>query len=238
MLMTSHQNSEGLAKGLLPFVRTARPLTSCLPWNRFDPQVTEWLLSPVKEWPSNRPSKYYTYMTQGDNPADSRLQAGLYVEKGFGHDARMIYVGNQIMDDRWGWHHVLDGFRSGAIPGILAGLPPAAQAQTVIRLFGGYEGAEWGDYLITLGTSGEADITVSAEQPCREMAALASVKSWKDLPTALDTLTSDQWLWVNCYVYVNLGLLPHAKAPDDKVWTDAQVWNRFLEPLLPWISEK
>jgi hypothetical protein len=237
-IMTSHQNSDGFAKGLLPFVLTARKSTSCRPWNPWNAPETEWLLSPVREWPAYRPSKYFTEMDRAEEPVDSRLHVGIYAEKGYDGEARKAYPENQLMDASWGWHRVLDGFRLGAIPGILAGMPPMCRAQTMIRFGGGYGGPVDGDYTITINEGSETLLTTTVEDPCKEMAALAAVGSWKELVTALDTLASDGWLWVNFYVYLRLGLAPRDRKPDDEVWTDQQVWSRFLEPLLPWISEK
>jgi len=48
-VMTKHTSSENFAKGILPHIQTAFPSTTCRPWNRFESQETEWLLSPVRE---------------------------------------------------------------------------------------------------------------------------------------------------------------------------------------------
>ena len=238
MILTKHQNSEGFAKGLLPFFLAARPSASCFPWNPWNAPETEWLLTPVKGNPAYRPSKYFTEMDRADEPADSRLHAGIYVEKGYDGDARKVFPRNQLMDATWGWHHVLDGVRSGTIPSVLSGMPPACQAQTVINLYGGYDGAEYGNYLITLTDSNGGALLTSVDQPCKEMAPLATVQSWPDLAAALDRMTKDGWLWMNFYIYLQLGLAPREGAPVGEIWSDQHVWSRFLEPLLPWISEK
>lgn len=115
-IMTQHQNSEGLAKGLLPYIQTALSGATCRPWNRFESQETEWLLSPVREWPLVRPCKYYTAMTRTEDPTESRLVAGIYVEKGRTGDAAKMSKANERMDSRWGWHNVVTGFRSLKFP--------------------------------------------------------------------------------------------------------------------------
>ena len=240
MILTKHQNSEQFAKGLFHYILTARPSTYCRPYNPWEMPEAEWILSPVKEYPAYRPSKYYTEMVYAKPPEDGRLNAGIYVEKGFTGDAKGGNPNTQQMDASWGWHHVLDGIRSGDIPNILAGMPRACRPQIHMRLFGGYEVEthEGGDYIISLKKGNEVELVTTVVEPCKEMAVLATVKSWKDLAVALDELTANGWLWVNFYIYLQFGLAQREGTPGGEEWTDQQVWNQFLEPLLPWITKK
>lgn len=242
-IYTPHQNSESLAKGLLPQIETALPNLSCRPWDRFKWSETEWLLSPVKEFPLYRPCKYFTMMKKAEDPAESRLLAGIYVEKGFESVARTIFPPNQIMDKSWGWNGVLNGCREGAIPAVIGKFPSQCLSQTFLKVFGGYEHPEGkeesppgGDYFITL--NGDNTLSTTVKKAFKEMSPLETVKSWKDLSAALDVLTRDGWLWVNFYLYLSMPIAPRVGKPEGEVWTDDLVWMRFLKPFLPWITVK
>ena len=239
-MMTQHQNSEGLAKGLLPYIETALPTATCRPYNRFESQETEWLLSPVRgEVPLYRPSKYYTVMNRADDPTDSQLLAGLYVEKGFTGDAAKMGKVNERMDASWGWHDVMKGFCSGKLSAVLEAMPSALRQQTEIQVSGGYPEDTYGSYQIHRPERGKGSpLTVDIETPVPHLAVIGSVSSWDDLAAALTTITANDWLWIDLYIYVRLGVAPRTAKAGKTMLTDQQLWNGFLEPLLPWITVK
>ncbi len=242
-IFTPHQNSQSLANGLLPQMETVLPRLASRPWNRYEWLDTEWLISPVKEFPLYRPCKYFTMMDKVEDPAESRLRAGLYVEKGYGDVARALHPEKQIMEDDWGWPRFLEGFKSGAIPSVLNGLSGPCKAQIELNLFGGYDDSEgrlveetFGDYTFTL--KGNDSLAVDVEAKSKETASLADVKDWKHLVAALDTLTRDDYLWLNFYLGLSMPIAPRVGTPKGEVWTDDIVWTRFLKPFLPWITMK
>jgi hypothetical protein len=238
-MKTLHQNSEGLAKGLLPYIETALPNSTCRPWNRYEFQETEWLLSPVREWPLCRVCKYYTDMVRGEDPMDGELCAGIYVEKGFTGDAAKMNKANECMDASWGWHTVLTDIRSGKIADVLTALPAECRDGTEIAISGGYDGPTYGTYRLRLRFSDDgAPFTVHAEEPVPHLAAIGSVTSWETFAKVMDTLAVDDWLWVDMYIHIRLSLASRTGVSEGEVWTDQELWNHFLQPLEPWVSQR
>ena len=236
-IVTLHQNSEGLAKGLLPYIQTALPSTTCRPWNRFDSQETEWLLSPVREWPLVRPCKYYTAMSRAEDPTESQLVGGIYVEKGRTGDAAKMSKGNECMDARWGWHAVVKGFHSHEIPEVLEALPDECRGQVEVQVSGGYPEDTFGTYRVRVhAPDGSAPFTVDAEAPVPHLAAVGRVTSWDEFAASLEALSTDDWLWVDMYIRIRLLPTPRVGEPRANVWTDQQLWNEFLESFLPWVT--
>ena len=236
-IMTPHQNSEGLAKGLLPYIQTALPSSTCRPWNRYEFQETEWLLSPVHEFPLYRACKYYTDMLRDEDPTKSELVAGIYVEKGFTGDAAKMNKSNECMDSKWGWHKVVQSICSGEIPAILNDFIGKHLAPIDVLVSGGYDSNTYGSYRLRLLASEDgAQFDVQTEQSTSLLAAFESVTSWTELVTTLETIMNDDWLWVDMYIRVHLSLKPRIGTVSKAVWTDQQLWSEFMEPFLPCVT--
>lgn len=233
-ILTYSDSSEYLAKNLLHYMQEDVPNATCRPWNRFEANETEWLISPVREWPLYRPSKYFaTRVKPCDAHDDPAFATGLYVEKGFSGDACTVKQANECMTANWGWHAVIAGLRSGELADVLQDLGAPCRHNTTIVISGGYEGPAYGEYRITIRSD---CLQVTVVTPSDPLAPLARVHSWRELAQALDTMTDDGWLWVDLYIQLRLEEAAHTCVKN--AWGDNQVWSDFLKPLFPWISEK
>lgn len=238
-ITTVHQNSDGFAKGLLPFVQTVCPTATCRPWNRFEQAETAWLLSPVREWPIYRPTKYYTVMRRAAEPSDSRLLAGIYTEKGYTGDAAKMGKADERMDAGWGWHKVLKGLHSGELPAVFAAMPVAVREQLEIDIGGGYPGDTYGTYRVHMDDGvGNGRLRVDVVKPVPKLAVIAGVESWQKLAAALTAVAAENWLWIDLYIHVRLGLASRTGGADETLLADQQIWGDVLRPMLPWITVK
>lgn len=223
--------------GLRPFAEmTARP------WNRYDPESSDWWLVPSTEWPAFRYAKLYLF----EDKIDPALHATVHVEKGFGPDAGKFYTGSRYrhshVDSEWAWHSFLDQLASGAVFGKVRDVAGKLPGPVWLRYNGGYDGMDPSDPDSMLGFA-DAFYAYDATEDMLRLrhsegftaelrAALGDVErdlSPEDCAGAVESAAHNDWLWVDLYLGSRFEKVDFP-TPAYDAWDARRIWSEMLRP--------
>lgn len=216
-----------------------------LPFNRYDPSATEWWLVPVPARTAHPYGKIASFGYSGG------IFIGFYFEKGFGPAvAAVAPVARRkgwLVDETWVWQRALAAMEDGSLAkaadevAARSGLDTTVSVR-VIPFEAGDEAAEprarpprvWLEWGLRAGRLVERDGHEFA--PFEEARHVKGVASLSSLAAKLRSLPRQDWLWVDVYLGVVLGI---GKAPQPATnWDSARLAYCCIEPWLPWVSPR
>ena len=221
-----------------------------LPFNRYDPDDTDWWLSPASDNPAYKYAK--TVLTAGQSAAPGDLFVGLSFEKGVGPSAAEFFDLNargrrRVADRTWAWERrLLPSLRSGtfaetaAVAQAKAGVPLTVfMAAIYMQPSRGWDdqgdvrAMGWDSDVVRLEYSGES-LTLIDESITADLLGMAvSVRSFADVLAALDGMPKADWAWVDFAIGIRMS---QAVRPEPTDWSAADIWRRVCEPWAGWIG--
>ncbi|MDX1599901.1 MAG: hypothetical protein R3191_00145 [Anaerolineales bacterium] len=209
------------------------------PWNRFEPDDTDWWLVPASDWPAHKHAKLFLHWL---DRSDERAEAALHFEKGLGPEVRAAYDAprgkRRIMSPDWAWYGLLESFADAQFREVLAAVKSQAKSVPVLRVEGGYvpdpDAFDPYAYIFKLDrfvyrvrAGSDALDVVSSEAPAELLDPLKAVTSISELENTLVELTENPWLWMDLMIGLELKLHVPAEAdppPDPPIdlWSDLE----------------
>lgn len=229
---------------------------SSRPWNRFDPENTEWWIVPSSEWPAYRYGKgaFHPSVREPDS-----LFCGLYVEKGLDSIVAKAYpalIGRGlVMDKRWTWFAFLEGLASGEIGLAAERLAQETGGPTILYISGWYA-SDPTDFdphpeLDSEALASECRSPLDCgrvwfqmagseldkiEERCIRgpMARISQVRHLESLLQVLQDGPDIGWVWFDVYVGVRVRVIPCDEARGQS-WDAGEIWRRLFRPWSQWI---
>ncbi|MFV2081528.1 MAG: hypothetical protein ACC669_06655 [bacterium] len=213
----------------------------CKPWNRFDPDLSHWLVIPSMDWPAYRYGKYF-FIQKEDS---GHILCGLTVEKGLGQSYLLAFPVPKakpfIMDDEWTWHVLLNDLRSGSFQSALDAIVNTMGVRVFVEITSGpnddpemsYDPKDLIKWDRAEFTYCEGELSLEGSEindGC--LSEVAQVASLPELGEALVSIPNPDWIWTNFDIYLKGSL-----ADDSSVDTDEsihRVWNNYLSKLERW----
>lgn len=216
------------------------------PWNRFEPDDSEWWLVPSTGWPAYNHAKLYFAWRGSHRDA---LWTGVYLEKGLGPAVSdFIADKSQIMraGQEWAWHRLLRSLRNGQLEARVDELARDLPVPVHIGVDALYARDKDFDpavsgygrdiYRFTWNPEDRRlDVAAPPERNGHVPESLIDVGSFQDLSGKLSVIDTQPWVWIDFTVLMPLsiaGQVPGEPAP----WREAQLWDRFLYPLFQTVA--
>jgi hypothetical protein len=216
-----------------------------LPFNRYEPEATQWWLSPSTDNPAYKHGKIVFEQRQ---PARlGHLFVGLYVEKGVGPTAAEMFrtpahSRRSIMDESWVWHGFLEdlagtAFRDAAEEAIAKARHPLTIAVEAMYVeppsedrdihAHGYDAA-WSVFRL------DGDGLAFDRENSTPKQLLGDVPACRQLPQLAEAIQAGEqldWMWVDFLV----GFRFMRGAAGESDWDAARLWMAAGSPWLKWL---
>lgn len=258
-IVCGFRNKQDIAKSVTERARQIEARAfSPRPWNRFEPENTDWWIVPSTDWPAYRHGKGMFRSTQN---FPEQVLCCLNVEKGFdrvvGEAFPKVISAGQVIDAGWLWSAFLAGLTDGSIAQAAQSVEEETGGDVILEISAWYprdhEGFE--PYSLSL------DETLS-ETECRSpedagliwygvagdelhnlghrclgdiTKPLANCHRLDGLAKALQADPKLSWAWLDVYLGVLVTLLPEGDQPGDH-WEADRVWDQLFRPWLRWIA--
>lgn len=227
------------------------------PWNRFEPENTDWWIVPTTEWPAYR---YGKGMFKRVDYLPGRLLICLYIEKGFAPVVAEAYSSlatrGQILDDQWTWHRFVAGLSNGSVLRAIEQFDPAIELILEVSAWYPSEYEAFDPYslprydtktgedcrspedagLVWFGIRGESLVPIGQRCMGEILAPISKCRRLADLGTAMLRTPTLSWTWIDISIGMEASLLPESQAAQEETWDGARIWKRLLRPWLPWIA--
>lgn len=229
---------------------------SARPWNRFDPENSEWWIVPSADWPAYR---YGKGVFKPSERLPNWVLCGLYVEKGFDRivaDAYPELIGRgHIMDEYWTWTTFLEGLADGTIARAAQIVAKETNRPAILEVDTWYTSSPT-DFdphplLDAEALAGECRSPLDAgrvwftivdgalekqEERCIAdvMAPIANCHHLSGLHEAFQTAPHVPWTWMNVYLGALVSPVREGQTSSSP-WSASDIWRKLLRPWLPWI---
>ena len=212
------------------------------PWNRYEPDDSDWWLVPSADWPAYKHAKLFVRQLELEKDA---FFISLHVEKGLGHSVIAAYQGPKgrrlIMGDDWAWQQLLDSLNDGSHQRELLAMVEQSDVEPLISIEGLYvddpdsfdpylHDFKRDRYLFRVSKkSGLLDIKSSSVE-ARLLGTLDDIASLHDLGTALRKLTDNPWLWLDYMSGFDVRSDQGDSVPPDPelIWTGLSAFERWF----------
>lgn len=216
------------------------------PWNRFEPDETDWWVVPSPEWPAHRMAKLYLKWA---NREDQTLFLALHVEKGLGEEVREAYDAPKgrrlIMDGAWDWWEFTEGLAAGQFRRAILSLHDRGLAPLLLEIEGSYvaDPDAFDPYVYDfaldrfryeIGPNSDL-LHGQASEAAGLLGGLAGARDLSELGAALRRLSSNPWIWVD----LMMGVPTQLEAADsgaadlrDAGW----IWDGFAQAFPRWLA--
>lgn len=215
------------------------------PWNRFEPDDTDWWLVPGTDWPAYKFGKVFLHWL---DRAENRAEAALHLEKGLGVEVSAVYDAPRgrrlIMDPDWAWHLLLQSLEGEEWQSALVKAREQAFGGLTLGVQGSYvaDPDSFDPYVydferdrvkFDVPEAPGALRPLSAQTPAGLLDGLERVSSLDQLVLELESLTANPWLWLEFMVGVDMRLAVDpieqpAPSPIGELWL-------VLETFTPWL---
>jgi len=227
------------------------------PWNRFDPERSDWWIVPSTDWPAYR---YGKGMFKPTKLFPGHVLCCLNVEKGFGHIVAEAYPqltkAGHIIDEHWAWFDFLKGLEDGSIARAVQVVAQATNKPVILEISAGYPGSP-GDFephsLLQCGELEEEECRSEAdgglvgftvggdaleklEERCIRdvMVPVVECRRLSELPRAFQSTSELPWAWIDVYIGTLILLAPDAQVART-YWGASEIWHKLLHPWVRWI---
>ena len=242
----TYQTPRRLCDVITPFAENKLGKLTKRPWNRFNPDMTSWWIVPGSKIPHFRHGKFY--FNWGDKKHTSLL-TGLYIEKGLDEKISTVYstkkAKNFIMTPNWCWLNFIETLKNGYFFEILKNnCPPSLPIEFIID--GGYVAEPtkfdpyqektlgWDQYIFRWHPESDVFSMISSDRKSYIL-KMHHINTINDFIKSITEYSENEWLWLNIHIAVRLQINPSSE--ENKItWSDAKIWNSFLEPLSEWIK--
>jgi hypothetical protein len=238
--MIKYRNNDLAAHAVYRYIRGGQPAGGRLtlrPFNRFDPQFTEWWLIPSSEWPAYRYGKLFFLQSE---VVTDWMFTGLYVEKGLGQQLSGLVKDNHRMGANWFWHEFLNAMLDGSLDTSMRAVQEhvGVPLRVYLNLYASNHvpdpdtGIDKPDDQLEF-VVGEADLRfTTAHEGQDELAPLNGAQNLQDLAKHFMGLQNMSWYWGNWMI----GTYVRYSTDDTGDWNAADLWHKLLEPWLPWVK--
>lgn len=216
-------------------------------YNRFEPEDSEWWLTPSAADPAYCSTKLYFGRDLDEfGGRTGLLTAGLHAEKGLGDKAREMYGKGKgatwMMTREWHWHRFLRLVQDGRLLRALHAAGEAAGQPMVFEVQAGYTDdpqAYFDPYsplrrkdraVYECDGHGKLRMKWPTDDGQNLLHALPERMSDDGLSAQLETLVRNDWAWVDVFVYARFRRFSD-KAPPELVWDSERVWAQYLKLL-------
>lgn len=245
MYRLGHENLRRLAEDLAEAASREGFELTTRPWNRFEPDETEWWLVPSSDWPAYKHGKIYLRWKDSER----RLgRACLHIEKGLGAETAPAYDAPRgrrlIMDRTWTWHLLKDPHSADGLQASLARLSARSPGRVEIALEVGYvaDPDAFDPYAYDFGrdkfkyalTDDSQSLTLfEADAGAGLLENMETVRSVRKLAARVTALPGKAWTWVEftAGVPIHLDAEPRAEGPTvlaSELWTDLSLFRPWL----------
>lgn len=238
MYPVEHRDLRRLADDLVVIAAKHGHELTPRPWNRFEPDDTDWWLVPGGEWPAHKYGKLFLHWS---DRAKAAARADLHVEKGLGQAVQAAYDAprgrRRIMDEEWAWHHLLASMQDERLARALAAAAESARGPLRVTVQGGYvaDPDSFDPYaydfkqdryeFIVRSQVGELDLR-TARTAAGLLEPLDVVDSVQGLRSALTEMSANPWLWLDLMAGVQLRL-GQSVADEPELATPADLWRQL-----------
>ena len=207
---------------------------SLLPWNRHDPEGSEWWMTPRDDAGPVNPAYRFGKIRFDRERGSDNLLIGYYAERGLGPRAVMPGTpASHVMNDDWLWPGFLHAMKTGEVGAALSAAAPRLEGLPVrLRVFGGAVGGTDDRFVFRWhGTPPTLTVT-EAERRALLLGRLDRCTTLEEIAT---TLPPDDFVWVNFIVegVFAKGPAPGSDAADE--WDAERIWSSLLAPLAAWV---
>lgn len=245
MYRLEHENLRRLADSLAEAAARSEFSLTTRPWNRFEPDETEWWLVPGPEWPAYKYGKLFLHWTDRKK---RRARAALHVEKGLGREVGPAYDARRgrrlIMDDAWAWHSLVEALADGRFGTCLSELRRRSAGRVELVLEAGYvpDPDSFDPYAYDFGrdsyifslTDDEGSLALAdVSREAGLLEGFERVRSIDELASNVSPLSREAWIWVDFMagVPLQLDVDPDHGRP---VALATELWSGF-EVFRPWL---
>jgi hypothetical protein len=218
------------------------------PYNRFEPEESEWWLTPAAANPAYCSTKLCFGRDLDEfGGGTGLLTVGLHAEKGLGEHAAEVYAHGRgagwIMTADWHWRIFLKLVQTGRLIAALGAAGEALGQPMTFEIQAGYVQDPQSDFDPysplrrkdrAVYEYDAADAGLRLKWPADDGQSLlraAPERVNSDALTALlGKLTDNPWVWVDCFVYAVFRRCSPKAAPDE-VWDSEKVWMQYLNLL-------
>jgi len=226
------------------------------PWNRFEPENTDWWIVPSTDWPAYR---YGKGMFKFSGLFPERILCCLNVEKGFGRIAAEVYPElvsrGYIVDENWTWFTFLKGLADGAVAHAAQMVAKETNNPVILEISAWYTSSpiDFDPYplLDAEALAGECRSPLDGgrvwfivegeelrklEERCVKdvMAPVAACRRLSDLPEAFQSTRQLPWAWIDVHIGTLVSLAPSGQASSTH-WGASDIWRKLLRPWRRWI---
>jgi len=229
---------------------------SARPWNRFEPENTDWWIVPSTDWPAYR---YGKGMFKFSERFPDRVLCCLNVEKGFGRIAAEVYTElirrGHIVDKGWTWFTFLEGLVDGGVARAARMVGEETDNPVILEVSAWYTSsptdfephplldpetlaAECRSPLdggrVWFAVVGEE--LEKLEERCIKdvMVPVVACRRLANLSKALRSTRQFSWTWIDIYIGTLVSLAPSGQASTG-YWGASDIWHKLIRPWLPWI---
>lgn len=226
------------------------------PWNRFEPENTEWWIVPSTNWPAYRHGKGALGFSTLFSDC---IMCSLFVEKGLGRTAAQAFPDltrrGLIMDKDWVWFAFVEGLADGRIARAAQAITQETNNPVILYVSAWYASdptdfdphplldaealaAECRSPLDSgrVWFSVEDGTLEKLEERCigDAMSEVAACRKLDCLPAAFGSDALAQWIWYDVYIGTLIRLTRDHRAYGD-LWDASDIWHKLLRPWMPWI---
>lgn len=226
------------------------------PWNRFEPENTDWWIVPSIDWPAYQYGKG-TFRQTVRFPG--QVFCGLTVEKGFGRIALEVYPElnkrGLVIDETWAWFKFLKGLKEGAVAPAAQAVAQETGSQVILEISAWYTSSpvdfDPHPLLDSKALEGECRSPLDAgrvwftvadggleklKERCIQdvMAPVAACGRLGDLAEAFRSNPEISWAWIDVYIGTLVTLADDDRASGEH-WTASDIWRKLIRSWLPWI---
>lgn len=219
-----------------------------LPYNHFEPEDTDWWLSPSSDNPAYKYGKIV--LSAGPPAAPADLLVGLHVEKGIGPSAAEAFRdtarGRRLtMDRTWLWFAFIEALSSGRLTADAADAEAAAGLPLTVWVNAGpqnpplcgednVQGEGWKPDRVDFQFSSGRLTCLGAATPEERLSSLATAETFPEIADGLRSMPGADWVWVDFVV----GLRFAAAGPptEGSAWAADAVWQKACLPWSSWLK--
>jgi hypothetical protein len=243
----SYLSTQSATSGVYGWINQNEPSLrlTARPWNRFEPENTEWWLVPSTDWPAYRHGKFF-FKERNEN---RDLYCGLFVEKGLDPSIAVAYPSGKrlVMDDDWTWHRLLSDMASGQLRGATLEVIQRTGRPLLVLVDGGFvedpasydpdaPPMDW-NYL-SFRTDGAELEHISSDLTGTQFAEIAGCSTLADIAGAIVQMSHLEWTWIDVHLGAELEMAPSEYDPQylSDAWDAAELWDRCLAPWQRWVT--
>jgi hypothetical protein len=217
-----------------------------LPFNRHDPEDTEWWLSPVPDNPAYKYGKVILAPGKLADPGD--LLIALSFEKGIGAATSLDAARDQVrvMDRTWAWERrLMRALRSGSLADAALAAEEAAGLPLTVVVDASYHrprrgwgdmderGGDWPSDMVRFRCSAGRLTLIDHDLPAALLDGLPGAESFSSIASVLDSMPKADWAWVDFYIGVRFR---RAEPSGEPAWSPADVWRKVCAPWAGWVD--